>query len=152
MVSRSNRFLQCQQNVASLGFVAPQERQAMVGILMNRSSCLPQLRQNLASGVFLLHSRYNTSWASLFRVFLIYCNSSVYSKRLHSSCHGIAIEDRIDPLHDVCRDIQKVTLVLNRNECASRSVIHAYLQRLSKRTYRFDIPLNAEITKNQQCW
>lgn len=48
----------------------------------------------------------------------------------HGCRLGIAIENRIDMLHDVSTHIQEVALVLDRNESALRAIVLRDLKRL----------------------
>jgi hypothetical protein len=59
-------------------------------------------------------------------------------------------KDRIDLLKDVGTHVEKVSLVLDRNQSSFRAIVLCYLKRLSKRTQRLDISLNAHVSQDQQ--
>jgi hypothetical protein len=74
---------------------------------------------------------------------------SVYAQRLHRCRQRIAIEDRVNALHDVGGHIKEMPLVLNRDQRPPCAVIHANLKWLGQGTAGFDIPLDAQISENK---
>lgn len=54
------------------------------------------------------------------------------SKGFHSDCLGVAVESRVDPLHNFSAHIQKISLVLYRDEGSLGTIVFSDLQWFSK--------------------
>lgn len=77
-------------------------------------------------------------------------SSLVQPQRFHRGGKWIAVEDWIDSLHDVGRNIKEVALILNGNQSPSSPIIHSHPKRFRQRAYCFDISLDAQVPKNQE--
>ena len=69
---------------------------------------------------------------------------------LHRRRLRVAVEDRVDVLHDVGAHIEEVPLVLDRDERALRAVVHRDLERLGEGPERLDVSLDAHVAEDEQ--
>ena len=81
------------------------------------------------------------------------CNTEsgkVIGLDLSCSCLRIPVEDGVDVLHDVGRDIEEIALVLDRDEGALGTVVHGDTERLVQRADGLDVALHAHVAEHEQ--
>src|SRR5256885_1332006 len=75
---------------------------------------------------------------------------SVQPKDLQCCRLWIAVEDRINVLHNIRTDIEEIPFVLDRYEGTLGTVISSHLEGLSQGAERLNIALDTHVTKHKQ--
>jgi len=75
---------------------------------------------------------------------------SIHTQSLHCGGERVAVKNRIDAFYDITRNLEEISLVLQRHQRPARTVVHPDLERLYQRSEGFDIALDAQISKYQK--
>jgi hypothetical protein len=76
--------------------------------------------------------------------------TSRHPERLQRSGLRVAVEHRIDVLHDVRAHVEEVPLVLDGDEGSLRAVVLRDLEGLGQGAQRLDVALDAEVAEDEE--
>lgn len=61
----------------------------------------------------------------------------------------VFIENRVDALHDIRRDLQELSPILDRNQRPASAIVHGALQRFDQRTDCLDVARDRQVAEDE---